>query len=1148
MNTALLPSTEARMDEYIERSGSIRGRRLWAVSALTIAALVGLTACEPIGGGGDGGGDAGTGGSGGSPGVSGGSATDGAGGSSDGGAPGTGGDGGAPGTGGDGGAAGTGGDGGAPGTGGTGGAPVTGGDGGAPGTGGTGGAPGTGGTGGAPGTGGDGGAPGTGGDGGAPGTGGDGGAAGTGGDGGAPGTGGSSSISGGGSPGTCVPGSVVACYTGPATTRDVGRCASGTQTCRPDGFGYDACEGEVTPAPELCTTPEDESCDGEPRCAQSPPWARGFGSPGNEEGWSIASDGSGNYYVSGSFEGTIDFGAGPLTSAGRSDIFLVKLDPSGSVLWNHRFGTDGVERGGAVAVDENGNVFLIGLYHGDSSHLGPEVGGCALPGNAESFFVAQFDTDGNHIWSNGPYDLLSVRSVPQMAIDAAGDIYIVALESHAVLVKLDAASKALVWKQMLPGRIGHDVNDARLALDSAGNPVVVINLPGNGSAHDGPSFIVSKLAPTGDVLWERVFMSSSYGLYSGPTADAVAVNAADEILVTGETDGSVDFGSGTLPVGSVLVKLDAAGEPIFSRSVRFGDRIALDPAGDIIVAGRGLAMLDAGGTELWSTNFDANVQDISVSPSGTVAVTGRVSGPVDFGTGPVAFEGGIFDAYVATFNPKASDEGDEGDEGEGGDGAGSTGTGGDGGDPPAMCMPGSVVACYTGPAGTRGVGRCAPGTHTCLPDGAGYGPCVGEVTPTGEVCATPEDESCDGEPHCPLQPPWSRGYGGTGADAGWSIASDAAGNYYVTGAFEGTVDFGAGPLTSTGPTDVFLLKLDPAGALLWSKRFGTRFFPAAGRSVTVDESGNVLLAGVHKTSAFHGMSFGGCQFLSTDHLDATFIAKLDPEGNHIWSRESVTPGVQLYRPFEALAVDALGNAYVTVIAQSTSWLVPTLVKLDAAGSLLWSKPLTAPFLYHVDGQHQSDNVLVAVDGAGFVITASASISDDPSCPCAHRFTVQKLTPTGDVVWSRQLGPSDPAATDIGASALALAVNADDEILLTGYTDGTVDFGGGVLPEGAVLIKLDAAGEHVFSQPIAFGDALALDPSGSIVIAGDGLSMLDASGVTLWTSSFDASAKDVALSPNGTIALTGAVEGATDFGTGPIPYAAGTDVFVATMTP
>ncbi|WP_165374583.1 MULTISPECIES: hypothetical protein [Sorangium] len=726
----------------MERRGSRPGARQWAASALTIAALAGLTACEPIGRGGDSSGEAGPGGSGGSPGVSSGGGADGAGGSSndggapgtggdggapgtggdggafgtggdggafgtggDGGAPGTGGDGGAPGTGGDGGAPGTGGDGGAPGTGGDGGAPGTGGDGGAPGTGGDdgapgtggdggapgtggddgapgtggddgapgtggdggapgtggdGGAPGTGGDGGAPGTGGDGGAPGTGGDGGAPGTGGDGGAPGTGGDGGAPGTGGgSSSTGGGGSPSTCVPGSVVACYTGPAGTNGVGSCASGTQTCRHDGFGYGPCTGDVTPARERCATPEDESCDGEPRCAQPPPWARGFGGPGSDEGWAIASDAYGNYYVSGSFEGTVDFGTGPLTSAGRSDIFFLKLDAAGSVLWSQRFGTEDNERGGALAVDENGNVLLTGSYRVLPDQPGLDLNGCHLPAVNDyytAFFVTQFDPDGNPIWCNGPYPSSDMYSVEQIAVDAHGDMYVVYLQwESAYLMKIDAASKTTLWVEGLPG---YYVGGARLALDSAGNPVAVVT-EGSSITDLFPSqFVVSKYAPTGDLLWLQHYQSSSDPwMGGGVTAHAVAIDAEDEIFVTGDTDGSVDFGSGVLPAGSVLLKLDAAGEPMFSRSVRFGDRIALAPSGDIIIGGVGLAQLDASGTELWSVNFDAFAQDISWSPNGAVGVVGRAAGPVDFGTGPITYGGGYADAYVATFNPPRSGDG-----------------------------------------------------------------------------------------------------------------------------------------------------------------------------------------------------------------------------------------------------------------------------------------------------------------------------------------------------------------------------------------------------------------------------------------------------------------------------------------------------------
>jgi hypothetical protein len=60
-----------------------------------------------------------------------------------------------------------------------------------------------------------------------------------------------------------------------------------------------------------------------------------------------------------------------------------------------------------------------------------------------------------------------------------------------------------------------------------------------------------------------------------------------------------------------------------------------------------------------------------------------------------------------------------------------------------VCVPGSTQSCYTGPSGTLGVGICAAGVQTCLPDGSGYGPCSGDVTPTAETC-NGQDDNCNG--------------------------------------------------------------------------------------------------------------------------------------------------------------------------------------------------------------------------------------------------------------------------------------------------------------------------------------------------------------------------------------------------------------------
>lgn len=79
------------------------------------------------------------------------------------------------------------------------------------------------------------------------------------------GTGGGGSASGG--EGGCSPGATRDCYSGPAETASVGACRDGTQTCNDDGE-WSACDGEVLPGEEDCTTAQDEDCadDGNAGC------------------------------------------------------------------------------------------------------------------------------------------------------------------------------------------------------------------------------------------------------------------------------------------------------------------------------------------------------------------------------------------------------------------------------------------------------------------------------------------------------------------------------------------------------------------------------------------------------------------------------------------------------------------------------------------------------------------------------------------------------------------------------------------------------------------------------------------------------------------------------------------------------------------
>lgn len=58
------------------------------------------------------------------------------------------------------------------------------------------------------------------------------------------------------------------------------------------------------------------------------------------------------------------------------------------------------------------------------------------------------------------------------------------------------------------------------------------------------------------------------------------------------------------------------------------------------------------------------------------------------------------------------------------------------------CTAGAVEACYDGPSGTQGVGRCHPGERTC--GEGGWGPCEGQALPSAPVCDDNGDDDCDG--------------------------------------------------------------------------------------------------------------------------------------------------------------------------------------------------------------------------------------------------------------------------------------------------------------------------------------------------------------------------------------------------------------------
>ncbi|MCY0990433.1 hypothetical protein OV203_25050 [Nannocystis sp. ILAH1] len=431
------------------------------------------------------------------------------------------------------------------------------------------------------------------------------------------------------------------------------------------------------------------------------------------------------------------------------------------------------------------------------------------------------------------------------------------------------------------------------------------------------------------------------------------------------------------------------------------------------------------------------------------------------------------------------------------------------------CVPGDIQSCYSGPGGTLDVGECVAGQQECDRDQT-WGPCVGEVVPAPDTCDEPGDESCDGFDPCQGDGEfaWGLTFGKAGDDEGARVAFDGAGNLVVAAWGNGDIDFGDGLLVHAG-YDVFLAKFAPDGAILWSKRFGDGDYQGGPEyGLAIADDGDIVLSGI-----FNGdIDFGGDPLKNPTLKTGLFLARLDGDGQHVWSKSFIAG--EDVAPLD-LALDAGGNILITgafygslplggaplVSAGGNDMFV---AKFTGAGAHVWSAGFGDP-----DWQV---GIGIAPDPAGNIfVTGGLRGSFDPgtgpltSAGSEDIFLI-KFDPAGDALWGKRWG--DAGSQDVGG----LAVDSKGRVALTGGTSGVLDFGGGPL-EGDIVVsyiaQLDGDGDHLWSRELCEGGSIAEK------VAVDGLDNL----VTIGTF-YDT----------------------CDLGSGPLTAAEYRDVFVARFSP
>jgi uncharacterized protein (TIGR03437 family) len=351
-----------------------------------------------------------------------------------------------------------------------------------------------------------------------------------------------------------------------------------------------------------------------------------------------------------------------------------------------------------------------------------------------------------------------------------------------------------------------------------------------------------------------------------------------------------------------------------------------------------------------------------------------------------------------------------------------------------------------------------------------------------------------------------------------AMAVDAAGNTYLTGSTSSSTlpvtagalqtQFSGGTcevLASAGGrpplmfpcTDAFVIKLDPAGNILFATYFGGNGNGTAASAICVDVSGNVYLGGATGPSSTGLLDTfpvtAGAAFTGSA---GGFVAKINASGN------ALVYSTLLPMNPHAMAIDPAGEVYIAgTIAGALPF--PTtpgafqstppypngsgvIAKLNASGSAL----LYATYL---SGNGLSVPQGIAIDAAGDAFVAGYTQAVDfPVTPGAFQTAyfpsaeymefVTKLNPQGTgLVYSTFLGATLKAASEIKVDAQGGAY--------------VLAYGGAELASGGYLSHLSADGSAlVYSTyiPTVTGLGLDLDSAGSAFVAGVGTAILAAS--------------------------------------------------------
>jgi len=876
-------------------------------------------------------------------------------------------------------------------------------------------------------------------------------------------------------------------------------------------------------------------------------WAARIGGAGSDTGNGIATDSSGNMFVTGLYggggstltlyntNGTI--GGTLAVSSGTSDVFIARYTSAGAVSWGARIASTGADVGTAVATDPSGNVFVTGYYDAALTLFNSSgVSNASLPitGGTDGF-IAKYSSAGAVLWAARIAGTGTANDrVNGIATDSSGSAFVTGIYtatltlfnssgvSNASLpfaggvdcfVAKYTSDGAVSWAAQITGGTTSSDYGYGIATDSSGNVfvtgqygigVTLWNADGSNGATLASTatndVFVAKYSSTGSVLWAARIAGSG-----ADTGAAIATDSSGNVLVTGFHGAALDLYNSNGTVGASIgwngsvdafaAKYSADGAVLWgvqivgsSPSFDQGLAVAADSSGNIFVTGQYGALLDLRGvsgavTATLPASGTSGVFLAKYTPDGYVASNAPT---------PASSNVLVSATYApTTFSPFVN---------------GFT----------QLTRPGSTLT-------TTGLFLGGPSNY--------FNGSISEVLIFGTTLTAPQRQSVEGylsrkwgigtrliitHPFYTIEP-FNR-YFNPNDIPGCSLWLDAADNSTMNSTTTVTswLDKSGSNNTMTGTATWTGSNMSFNGSTQAFSNTGYVFPNSAYSMFGVYSNTTAPAAGAYMNAlyGFNGFpmlgTFGPSRFVSARSVVANTGALNVPVG---WAARIA--GATGLDAGTSVATDTLGNVFVTgyymsslnlANANGTTGATLTftggtdgfLAKYSSAGAVMWATRMTGATTSEDVGTgvatDTSGNVFVCGGygttltlfntggGTGATLTSAGGFSDG---------FLAKYSSAGAVLWAARI-----SSTDLDA-AFTVATDSSDNVIVSGYYGAAVTLFNASGTAGASLTsnntdvfiaKYSSAGVILWATRLSstqaeYGRSVAVDTSGNVFVAG-----------------------------------------------------------------